>query len=347
MPPISVPLLETTKAKMCGHGRYPSVTLNNSNIVVTVHNSDIGSTLRSRVGVVSEVDGRFSINWGKDRRYGAGFFPRVSMNNNGIVVEVHQSLMREVRYRIGRVNEATKTIDWWQENQTIEKGYAPAVALTDNGHVVVVYENNKLTTYKTYYCLGIIDSDSKTIIWTLRRKPYGNGGQNLSISMNNDGAIVEVHRSPAGVNFTHLWLCVGKLNLDDEHNPVSISWNDAVEQGKYRYIERFLPSSMSNPQNSPYSYGYYPFVSINNEGKFIEVHQTLTLRRLVYQSGAINEDTIQWSKIKECQYDIGWSPVVALNDHNLVVEIHGTNIAAYRGNTWWSKVGTLMVSRDQ
>ena len=64
---MNMPLLKTTKAKMCGYGRYPSVTLNNSNIVVTVHDSDIGSTLRSHVGVVSEVDGRFSINWGKDR----------------------------------------------------------------------------------------------------------------------------------------------------------------------------------------------------------------------------------------------------------------------------------------
>lgn len=77
------------------------------------------------------------------------------------------------------------------------------------------------------------------------------------------------------------------------------------------------------------------------------MHQTLTLRRLVYRVGAVNEGTIQWSQSKECQYDIGWSPVVALNDHDLVVEIHGTNIAAYRGDTWWSKVGTLTVSRDQ
>ena len=115
MPPMNVPLLENTKAKMCGYGRYPSVTLNNSNIVVAVHNSEVGSTLKSRVGVVSGVDGGLTIDWGEDEGYGSGFFPRVSMNNDGIVVEVHQSLMREVRYRIGRVNEATKTIDWWQE----------------------------------------------------------------------------------------------------------------------------------------------------------------------------------------------------------------------------------------
>ena len=342
MPPMKVPLLENTKAKMCGYGRYPSVTLNNRNIVVAVCNSEVGSTLKSRVGVVSEVDGGLSIDLGEDEGYGSGFFPRVSVNNDGIIVEVHQSLMREVRYRIGRVNEATKTIDWWQESPKIKKGYAPAVALTDNGHVVVVYENKDFAIHKTYYCLGIIDSENKTVIWTVRQEPYGNGGQNLSISMNNDGTIIEVHRSPAGVNIFHLWSCIGKLDLDDQRNPVGISWNDAVKQGRYRFWDRFLPSSMSNPQSSPYSYGYYLFVSINNHGKFIEVHQTLTLRRLIYQSGVIDEDTIQWSQIKECQYDMGYAPVVALNDHDLVVEIHETNVA-YRGNTWWSKVGKCPV----
>ena len=214
------------------------------------------------------------------------------------------------------------------------------MALTDNGHVVVVYENRRFTTYKTYYYLGIVDSESETIIWTVRREPYGNGGQNLSISMNNNGTIVEVHRS-TGVNFTHLWSCIGKLNLDDQHNPVGISWNDAVKEGRYRFWDRFLPFSMRNPQTSPYSYGYFPFVSVINDGRFVEVHQTVSFWHLVYQSGVVDGETIQWS-FKECQYDMGYAPVVALNDHNLVVEIHETNIA-YRGNTWWSKVGKCAV----
>ena len=68
MPPTNVPLLENTKAKMCGYGRYPSVTSNNSNIVVAVCNSE-----------VSDVDGGLTIDWGKDEGYGAGFFPRVSI----------------------------------------------------------------------------------------------------------------------------------------------------------------------------------------------------------------------------------------------------------------------------
>ena len=336
----NVPLLENTSAKMCGYGRYPSVTLNNSDIVVTVCNSEFGSMLKSRVGMISEVDGH--IKWGQDEGYGTGFFPRVSMSNDGIIVEVHQTLMREVQYCIGKVNECTKSIDWWQQSLRIIDGYAPAVALTDNHHVVVVFESEKLGVHKTYYSLGIVNFGRKTITWTVQREAYGIGGQNLSVSMNNDGVIVEVHRSPAGLNFTHLWLCTGKLKLDDQHNPMGISWNNAVPQGKYRFWDRFLPSSWCNPTSSPYSNGYYPFVSINNDGKFVEVHQTVSWRRLVYHTGIIDGEKLQWSQSKECQYDMGWSPVVALNDHNQVVEIHGTH-SAYRGNTWWSEVGKLSV----
>ena len=80
MPPMNVPLLENTKANMCGYGRYPSVTLNNSNIVVAVHNSEVGSTLKSRVGVVSEVDGGLTIDWGEDEGYSSTWLLSPSFN---------------------------------------------------------------------------------------------------------------------------------------------------------------------------------------------------------------------------------------------------------------------------
>ena len=335
---MSVPLLETTKAKMWGHGRYPSISLNN-NMVVAVGNSEGGRTLRSRVGLVSEVDGSFNIDWGKDEGHVTGYYSRVSINNHGIIVEVHQSLMTEVQCHLGRVNESAKSIDWWQESLKIKDGYAPVVALTDSGHVVVVYINK---IYKTYYCLGIVNIEHRTIDWTVQQAPYGNGGQDLSISMNNEGTIIEVHRSPPGVNFSQLWLCIGRLKLDDQDNPVGISWKHSMAQRKYKILDRFLPSGWTNPQSSPYSYGYYPFVSVNNDGRFVEVHQTVTLRRLVYRAGVIDGETIQWL-CKEHSYGMGYAPVVALNDHNLVVEIHETNFA-YRGNTWWCKVGKLAVS---
>ena len=72
--------------------------------------------------MVSEVGGSLSINCGNKLYYGSDFFSQVSVNNDGVIVEVHQSLMREVQHSIGRVNECTKWIDWWQQNLRINDG---------------------------------------------------------------------------------------------------------------------------------------------------------------------------------------------------------------------------------
>ena len=65
-----------------GYGRFPSITLNNNNIVVAVLNSLVWFTLKSRVGVVSEGD---TIHWGEEEDLGYGYFPRVSLNNQNMI----------------------------------------------------------------------------------------------------------------------------------------------------------------------------------------------------------------------------------------------------------------------
>ena len=93
-----------------GYGRFPSITLNNNNIVVAVRNSLLWFTLKYRVGVVSEGD---IIHWGREESYGSGYFPRVSLNNNNMIVEVHASQYRRtVSYRVGKVDVDAKTIGW-------------------------------------------------------------------------------------------------------------------------------------------------------------------------------------------------------------------------------------------
>ena len=74
------------------YGRFPAVTLNNMNIVVAVRNPQTTYKLKSCVGVVSkEGDTLTSIRWGREESYDAGYVPRVSLNNNNMIVEVHQS----------------------------------------------------------------------------------------------------------------------------------------------------------------------------------------------------------------------------------------------------------------
>ena len=302
--------LEGLAAMRQGYGRFPSITLNNNNIIVAVRNSLVWFTLKSRVGVVSEGD---AIHWGDEEKFGHGYFSRVSLNNNNMVVEVHAShYKRTVSYCVGKVDVGAKTIEWG-ESYEFGQGRAPAVALTDNGRVVVVYEN-AYGFYKSYYRVGTLNTDDKRIEWAKEAQLYGSGTE-LSVAMKDDGTILEVHRSAL---LFRLRLTVGRLKVDDQGNILgTIKW--------------------CSPKT--YSHGYYPYVSLNGEGKVVEVHQSLFFRRLIYRTGIAYQDVFQWTHSQQ-PYNLGWAPVVALNDHNKVIECHETN-SAYKGNSLWYKIGSL------
>ena len=266
--------------------------------------------------MISEGD---TINWGQEEKFGYGYFSRVSLNNNNMVVEVHASFYkRTVSYRVGKVNVDEKRIDWGQ-NDDFGKGRAPAVALTDSGSVVVVYEN-AYGFYKSYYRVGTLNTEQKRIDWVTEVPYFYGKGLELSVAMNNDGTVIEVHRFPKSAY--SLRCTVGRLEVDNQGNILgTIDW--------------------SNPET--FSHGFYPFVSLSNDGKVVEVHQSVFLRRQAYRTGITNREakTLHWSNSQH-HYGLGWAPVVALNDHNKVIECHETN-SAYKGNSLWYKIGTLTV----
>jgi len=74
-------------------GKRPSVSINRDGIVVVVHNSrGWTNDLWYRLGQVSGG----KINWWNSteagiNRYDFGIYPHVSMNSEGVVVEVHRS----------------------------------------------------------------------------------------------------------------------------------------------------------------------------------------------------------------------------------------------------------------
>ena len=151
-----------------------------------------------------------------------------------------------------------------------------------------------------------------------KKQSYGSG-QEHSVAMNDDGTVIEVHRSPS-VFLYRLRFTYGKLEVD----------NDGKILGNI---------SLSIPET--YSHEFYPYVSLNNDGKVVEVHQSIFFRRLSYQTGIANKEpkTLQLSHTQH-HYGLGWAPVVALNDHNQVIEFHEMNIA-YKGNSLSYKISSL------
>ena len=57
--------------------------------------------------------------------------------------------------------------------------------------------------YKSYYHVGNLDTDNKTIDWVLQAPWWYGHGLELSVAMNNDGTVVEVHRSSSLVHLCY------------------------------------------------------------------------------------------------------------------------------------------------
>lgn len=118
-----------------GEGLSPSVAITNDGLVVAVHqakDTDDFGKIRFHIG---RVNGN-KIDWGPTSEYDSGALPSVAINNDGLVVEVHQSEIRDtVWYRgVGQVKD--NTINWRNEkSQQYSNGREPRV--TCNGESVV------------------------------------------------------------------------------------------------------------------------------------------------------------------------------------------------------------------
>ena len=89
-----------------------------------------------------------------------------------------------------------------------------------------------------------------------------------------------------------------------------------------------------------YGEGCRPSVSVNSMGHVLEVHTSVTLRRLHRMIGVVDTETRTLSWVhNSLQYDMGTYPSVCLNDNDdkSIVEAHETNL----GTSIWCRTGTL------
>lgn len=295
-------------------GKVPSVSINDSGIIVEVHAAQgLSSGLWHRVGKLTTSSS--GIEWGNHSRYDYGSRPRIAINKDGVVVEVHkvQELVPTLWYHVGKVNAHSMTIDWGSSHK-YDKGTTPDVALTDDGTVIEVHETNNVFSNDTYYHVGTVDASSKTIKWGPSHR-YGEG-KTPSVAVNSKGVVVELHGSG------QLWYHVGSLQA---HNQ-SISWGDSKK----------------------YETGTSPCVAINNRGQIIEVHESEgLLRRLWCNVGNadLSTRTILWSMPNESNaslnYSQGITPAAAITTEGKVVEVHETDHQFK--NTLWYQTGTTLV----
>ena len=121
-------------------------------------------------------------------------------------------------------------------------------------------------------------------------------GSHPTISINDDGTVVVVHKSQW---HRRLFYRVGSVSKED----LMITW--------------------SREESTYYDSGMRPVVALNNKGQVLEMHMTSTFGSYstLYRVGTLQEDsTVTWPD--SVRYRNGKRPQVALNDKGTVVEVH-------------------------
>jgi hypothetical protein len=161
-------------------GISPSVALDDTGVVVEVHEAQYYDDLWYRLG---KVQGN-TVEWKGGMKIGRGVSPGVAMNNASVVVEVHGSSSTAIAYRVGHI-VGTKIV--WGRNLQITGGRNPSVALTDDGTVIITFEyGNKNLIRWTGTVKG------KEIEWSGEPLKFDDGVRS-SVAASSPKMSVEVH----------------------------------------------------------------------------------------------------------------------------------------------------------
>jgi hypothetical protein len=255
------------------------------------------------------------------RQYDTGVQTSVALLSSGLVLEFHKAQNDAgIWYRLGGV--AGTDVKW--SNQSIGadvNGYWPAVAVSKEGYVILVWSNLGVRTgSEQFYRVGRIEPDggpNQSIGW-LTHPIHWDGGFHTSIAINDNGVIVGVHESNSFSN-SNVYYRVGKLR-NPAGGDFTIQWD-------------------SGHIGINYDIGIDPHIAINNHNEVVAVHEVPGEYLLHYRRGTVSGGRINFGGSQ--RYDgYGQQPAVALLDSGLVLELH--IVGQYR--ILRSRVGQLSLS---
>ncbi len=305
-------------------GKHPSISVNEMNskfIVIEVrgesgwlNSDDKQRKLKYRLGELRvESDGRPRILWGDPsvegsdpgNYYAEGRRPRVAMNQNGIVVVVHQN-KRQCVYRVGRVNFESFTIEWEGDEQgTVfaEEGTSPSVAIDDDGHVIMTYYNVNEGNGTTHIVNGTVGDG--LAIDSLKKHTFPQTAKKLTVAVNNKGMVVVSYRTDEGIFFMAGLLKQAHCNVEWQSKR-STKLSDDVKNTNIA-----------------------PVVSVNVDGYFVITCRITTcdgVPTMVRYVGQIDTNTQEiFLAEEENGFGSGWNPAVAINSKNKILIVHEEN----------------------
>jgi hypothetical protein len=242
--------------------------------------------------------------FGLSEQYDSGSDPAVALNASGTVLELHKNQEgMSLYYRVGQLDNAT--VQWTAKSTTHDGGTQPDCALNIHNVAVEVHKNEAGDTL--YSQVGLVNPDSKSVQWHGAKKI--GGGYTPSVSLNDLGVVVEVHRTNNVLHSDRLYIRVGKVEGE------SIVWQEDDQYGS----------------------GYFPRVALNNSGTVLVVHQADNGFNLCMRVGRVSGKVVVFEG-EAFSIGNGTRPCVAITDD-------GTVIATWSaGGELWQRVGNIQGS---
>ena len=300
-----------------------------------------------------------------NRRQHFGKFPSVSINDDGIIVEVYQPFIvsYKILYKVGQLNGEEMKMN--EKTRCLDYGCYPKVAINNENRVVEVHEGRVLR--QIYYHIGTIDVNNETVNWyphvyTLCGGKYpavavhgdrvvitydGAFGSYTSYyymgNLTTDGTGIQWERG--GANHKLMGATETSVAMNDRNIVVAgRGWNGIMCR-----VGRFRGNAIEFTKEFPFTQlGHYcPSVCLNNNGYVLMVWQSTTLRKLKYITTNIADPenpSITWPKndsIQTNEYDFGRNPTIAITPGGgRVIEEHETNCSLYRCRLYF-RIGVL------
>lgn len=187
---------------------------------------------------VGEVDTETrTLTWGESQEYETGINPTIAIDDDGTVIELHESrqpLNDSLYYLVGTVDTTNKAINWGPP-QRYGEGTSPS--LTFNKEKVVVEMHKSPRRDLLQYRVGNL-SDRGIITWGARQ-PY-EAGFNPYIAITGSKEVVEVHQSGS---LRYLYCNTGEVNTGTR----MISWS---RKDSVRYDRGITPAIASADDGS-------------------------------------------------------------------------------------------------
>ena len=232
-----------------------------------------------------------------------GVQPSVAAHRSGLILEFHKTenrLSSAIWYRVGALH-ATGVV-WGGSQRAADTGWWPTVALSEEGHVILVHSASEIKNGSNlYYRVGEIDpygGINQSILWKTETI-YWDAGFHSSVAMNDNGVIVGVHET--GHARTGIYYRVGHLR-NPAGGDYTIQWD-------------------SGQNGIQYDNGINPHVAINNLNQVVAVHQVTGESLLQYRRGTLSGGTIHFGGSKRYD-DHAERAAVALLDSGVVLEVH-------------------------